>query len=82
MPVTWFGFFTVLGRATCTVHSVSTQTSKEGIEGTKAKEKLRGYFTRLLDGLLNRSWEYVNAEYTQHISITTIYWNFHSIETY
>ena len=32
-----------LGRATCTVHSISAQTSQEGIKCTKAKEQLRFY---------------------------------------
>ena len=31
------------GRVTCTVHSISVQTSQKGIECTKAKEKLRSY---------------------------------------
>ena len=32
-----------LGRAACTVHSISAQTSQEGIECTTAKEQVRAY---------------------------------------
>ena len=32
-----------LGRATCTLHSISSQTSQEVIECTKANEWLRAY---------------------------------------
>ena len=31
------------GRSICTVHSISAQTSQEGIKCTKAKEQLRSY---------------------------------------
>ena len=33
-----------LGRATCTVHSMSAQTSQEGIKSTKIKKHLGAYY--------------------------------------
>ena len=36
-------FLDRLGRATCTVRSISFQTSQEGIECTQTKEQLRSY---------------------------------------
>ena len=32
-----------LGRGTCAIHSISAQTSQEGIKCTKAKEQQRAY---------------------------------------
>ena len=44
-----------LRRATWTYHKISAQTSHEGIEFTKAKEKLSSYFPNLYTVHLNAS---------------------------
>ena len=46
----WTGlnwFMGHLGRVKCTVNSISTHTSNEGIEYTKAIDKLRSYFSNI-----------------------------------
>jgi len=37
-----------LGRATCTIHLISAQTSQEGIECTTGKKWLRAYWSQYI----------------------------------